>query len=382
MCHLTPFVQGPPTCSGEFIFVCFQLFCQLNCSLRLCFRVTSNDPDLVLPDVTTVIQAQDNLLNEIEKACLSQLAKAVAFSTFADVWTSGAKHSFIGMNVEFMRRDFRRARFTLDLVHLTQRHTADHLKSEMNTVLRKLKIEHGINVPMIAMISDNGSNLANNLPNIDEEDPWDDDLDEQIFRQQDKQADFSFEDLNNNENLPKLPGSTLTAASVQQALEEMQVHSEKSAPKAKWYGDPCHTLLLSVKGALKASKAALSTISLAQAFNRTLKGSTTWMDVLRREKIPLPTLDIEVRWSSLLSLLSRWKEIAERCRQLDTRADLPIFNNKDITNANSLITILKLVVECLKGLQVADGHCGCTVVGISDLVERLRKADCGFKVSF
>ena len=92
------------------------------------------------------------------------------------------------------------------------------------------------------------------------------------------------------------------------------------------------------------------------------------------------TTDIEVRWSSLLSLLQRWVELAEPCRLLDTQADLPIFNNRDIKNAKALISILELVVTCLKGLQFANAHCGCAIVGICDLVGKLRTSEVGFKI--
>ena len=286
----------------------------------------------------------------------------------------------MGINIEFMLPDFTRLRFTYDLLRLRERHTASHLRDELQAKLRNLRQRSKNKPPLIVLMTDNASNVRNSVLENEEElativalTPCD--LDED--------GKDPNESLEANERLLQSSDpceNLLDLLSTQQPLEERQEKLSYEAlnlfvpgTSAKWFGDTIHTLQLCYKPPLKTSKTALNLISIAQGFQRQLKNSTIWMEQLRKAELPSPILDIEVRWTSLRAMLKRFQFLYNPVIALDQNGELPRLNNFEYSLMKALIQILDVIVDSVHALEVADAHCGIVPLLLRNLTATLSK---------
>ena len=316
-----------------------------------------------MPDVTTIVNYQCKLNKQLDNAIFMQLQQSVGFTCHADVWSTPTKQSFLGLNVEFMNSSFVRVRGTIDLIYLISRHTAENLRSEVGSALRRMKVDaKAPSVPLISMQTDNASNMRHQVPDTvvqchvgDEFSGLHEGLDLGEFHE-------LFNDFVCDLTDPEVPTSALDSLA--------------KVGEGRWFGDSCHTIQLALKDAFRSSQAAMNILSLCQKFNVKVRNNEQLMLHCRENNLPLPQLNIEVRWSSAVNLLRSWRKICEPLRNVDID-ELPDFSNRDLANCDGLIAILDEVTSCMKTLQLADAHCGMTVVAIDGLIDDLNNPPVG-----
>lgn len=120
-------------------------------------------PTLNVPSPATVRRDVFNkFLIERKKIIdeISQLESKVSLSV--DCWTSANCISFMGICVHFITNDWLSKSFVLDFVPISGSHTGENLSNVLISVLREFGLEKNV----LAIVSDNASNMINMLQHL------------------------------------------------------------------------------------------------------------------------------------------------------------------------------------------------------------------------
>ena len=373
--------------------------------------------DIAMPAYETVCNRRNELLTELnsslhstlEGISIQQFKYNIHFSTIAkgslgfvghaDIWSNRVLNSFLGVNIEFMASDFRRVRFTLDLIELHSSHTAELIRHELFEKLKKIVTATSSKPPLLMMMTDNAANMKSGASTDDVETVkiLTERFPDLVLEENSLEAKsptesllFSFSPLsinnvNGDENNGDLyhidllfENDATPANSTDMALVSSIDQAVRHCPgSTKWLGDTAHTFMLAFRPVVKASKSATKIISKGQQFNRILKNSTSWATTLSSLGLSRPILDFEVRWTTLPAMLDRFVELVGPCLNVSNPnlPALPSITPRDIHAAKVVSAIISRVVDCVRAVETADAHCGIVLALIDQLIKKLKKDD-------
>jgi hypothetical protein len=204
--------------------------------------------------------------------------------------------SMLGINVQFVKNGKIHLR-TLAMREVTAKHTGEHLKEMMTSVLRN----YSISLKHIYTITvDNGANIVRSAA--------------LIIRDQEFQTNDPFE---MDETIDQVICGSSHEEILLQALENwdsIATENREMPVVTKIVRCMAHTLQLAIEEALKESENAscLTVIKAARDVCKELR-TTNMLILLKREGKKYPIIDNDTRWHSKADMLERLLELKDFC---------------------------------------------------------------------
>ena len=116
------------------------------------------EPRYTPPDRKTIATNYMPKMYDKEKGKVkAKVAEVKSFALTTDIWTSRANHSYTGLTIHYISKDFQLASHLLETKEFPESHTGNNIADELIAILSEWNLDHQM---LSAVTTDNGSNIV------------------------------------------------------------------------------------------------------------------------------------------------------------------------------------------------------------------------------